>query len=343
MQGKSLEVKMANWGDIAGGVNQGIARNVQTISELQRMQHTEQIMEMEKNKLDNWKQKTEQANRPVYVDTFFESHPEIGPALKNLAMSKAEMEGILTPDAQGRKFFRAEVGDKFTKHLWANNTEDVIGAQLQDIGTQKESLKSQLLEAKKPEDAANLKAQLDKATKAYDDLSWQSTTYQKKKENETKITKAILEATNKPSAHHIVEVVSPDGKTAQKFDYDVLTGARKPIGDPYAVRSQVPNVNITGPQEKTGTWSFMGEDPVTKKPILLNSLTGEQKLGEITTGAKPKAAGKESLADKILKRKQGGAGAGKQIDEATATSILQEAGGDKDKARAIAKQRGYAF
>lgn len=35
--------------------------------------------------------------------------------------------------------------------------------------------------------------------------------------------------------------------------------------------------------------------------------------------------------------------AGKTLDQATATSILQEAGGDKDKARKIAKKRGYAF
>ena len=33
----------------------------------------------------------------------------------------------------------------------------------------------------------------------------------------------------------------------------------------------------------------------------------------------------------------------KVLDEATAMSILQEAGGDKDKARQIAKQRGYIF
>lgn len=46
---------------------------------------------------------------------------------------------------------------------------------------------------------------------------------------------------------------------------------------------------------------------------------------------------------------QGGGGAkkpaaaGKVLDQATATSILQEAGGDKNKAREIAKTRGYKF
>jgi hypothetical protein len=34
---------------------------------------------------------------------------------------------------------------------------------------------------------------------------------------------------------------------------------------------------------------------------------------------------------------------GKTLDQATATQILQEAGGDKDKARKIAKDRGYIF
>jgi len=37
------------------------------------------------------------------------------------------------------------------------------------------------------------------------------------------------------------------------------------------------------------------------------------------------------------------AATGKALDQATATSILQEAGGDKDKARKIAKERGYTF
>jgi len=36
-------------------------------------------------------------------------------------------------------------------------------------------------------------------------------------------------------------------------------------------------------------------------------------------------------------------GAGKQLDAQTAAAILQEAGGDKNKARQIAKQRGYSF
>ncbi len=35
--------------------------------------------------------------------------------------------------------------------------------------------------------------------------------------------------------------------------------------------------------------------------------------------------------------------ASKQLDKATAMSILQETHGDKDKARELARQRGYAF
>lgn len=38
-----------------------------------------------------------------------------------------------------------------------------------------------------------------------------------------------------------------------------------------------------------------------------------------------------------------GATDGKQLDAATAKQLLQEAGGDKQKARALAKQRGYTF
>jgi hypothetical protein len=38
-----------------------------------------------------------------------------------------------------------------------------------------------------------------------------------------------------------------------------------------------------------------------------------------------------------------GGGGGKQLDEATAAQILKDNGGDKAKARAVAKQRGYSF
>lgn len=51
--------------------------------------------------------------------------------------------------------------------------------------------------------------------------------------------------------------------------------------------------------------------------------------------------------DSTIPQRGGGAkkpaASGKALDQATATSILQEAGGDKDKARKLAKERGFVF
>jgi hypothetical protein len=49
-------------------------------------------------------------------------------------------------------------------------------------------------------------------------------------------------------------------------------------------------------------------------------------------------------ADAVLHPKKAGkASKQKTLDKTTALSILKEAGGDKNKARQIAKERGYSF
>ena len=52
----------------------------------------------------------------------------------------------------------------------------------------------------------------------------------------------------KDSAHNVQEVPSPDGRTAQKLQYNPETKRYDiPVGEPYKVKSQVTSVNITNP------------------------------------------------------------------------------------------------
>lgn len=54
-----------------------------------------------------------------------------------------------------------------------------------------------------------------------------------------------------PAAHNVQEIPSPDGKTAQKFQYNPSTQRYDiPLGKPYAVKSQVPNINIKSGDDK---------------------------------------------------------------------------------------------
>ena len=64
------------------------------------------------------------------------------------------------------------------------------------------------------------------------------------------VEKQYLGAVQKPEkpaniAHNVIEVPSKDGKMAQKYQYNVETNKYDiPIGTPYLVKSQVPNVNV---------------------------------------------------------------------------------------------------
>jgi hypothetical protein len=55
----------------------------------------------------------------------------------------------------------------------------------------------------------------------------------------------------------------------------------------------------------------------------------DRRLAELGAGTGPAPAGAK--------------GGGKSLDKATAAAILQEAGGDKQKARQLARERGYSF
>ncbi|MFA6290126.1 MAG: hypothetical protein WC637_00015 [Victivallales bacterium] len=59
-------------------------------------------------------------------------------------------------------------------------------------------------------------------------------------------TRAALQANKPDFSHNVIEVPTPDGKSAQKFQYNTVTKQYDiPIGTgPYLVKSQVPNVNV---------------------------------------------------------------------------------------------------
>lgn len=58
-------------------------------------------------------------------------------------------------------------------------------------------------------------------------------------------TKAALLVNKPDNSHQVQEVVSPDGRRAQKLQYNPQTRRYDiPLGQPYLVKSQVPNVNV---------------------------------------------------------------------------------------------------
>lgn len=71
----------------------------------------------------------------------------------------------------------------------------------------------------------------------------------------------------------------------------------------------------------------------------------DDEITEIMGGETQKQgqAGGNQVRGEIPKQQGQASPAGKTLDAATAAHILQEAGGDKEKARALAKQKGYQF
>lgn len=67
---------------------------------------------------------------------------------------------------------------------------------------------------------------------------------------------ADLKKKDTPDKRQIIEIPSEDGKTAQKYNVDLTTGEKTPIGNKYAVKSQVTNINM--PQQ--GGFNKMSDD-----------------------------------------------------------------------------------
>ena len=94
--------------------------------------------------------------------------------------------------------------------------------------------------------------------------------------------------------------------------------------------------NKTG--EGTGKVKVTGNVGINPKTGKEEYLMTDGSFSGVVPGAKPKAAKTGGLAS----LETGGAGE-KMLDAATAKSILDEAGGDTEKARKIARDRGYKF
>jgi len=173
-----------DWGGIgafAGGINQGNAQNLKTIYDIQREQREADRAEMEKNKNTFLMNKLKEEEKPVFLDTYRQNNPNIGENVFNALKSKAEAAGLLYNSVDGRQYFKRGQGKEFLSFLGTNDKEELIGAQLKDLLAKKDQLAQTVAQAKNPDEAVKLKAQLDQVTQEADNLSYQSTAYLKKK------------------------------------------------------------------------------------------------------------------------------------------------------------------
>ena len=105
-----------------------------------------------------------------------------------------------------------------------------------------------------------------------------------------------------------------------------------------------PQIILEGPN-KTHTLRQVGPGQYAIEPVKPGSDFGDV-LGQLVAGraggpASPAAPG--AAATPSRSAAFSGGGGAKQLDKATAAAILQEAGGDKNAARQLARQRGYSF
>jgi hypothetical protein len=97
-------------------------------------------------------------------------------------------------------------------------------------------------------------------------------TASEKVQEEIAIANAKKEAITPP--HGVTEITAPDGKSAQKMQYNAKTNRYDiPVGDPYAVKSQVININTgASSSDAFNTWSpeekeqAFGYNMITGKP-----------------------------------------------------------------------------
>jgi hypothetical protein len=159
---------MADWGNIAGGFNQGMQQNIKTISELQHMNLLNDKAEREKNVFDSWKKQEEENQKPIFLDNL---PVKLGENVQTKLESIAETQGLINRTPDGRKFIRAKHG----KELFAlTQSPALLSEQMKDLTGKETELKTALTNTKKPEEAAAIQAELDKVLQGKDALSMQS-------------------------------------------------------------------------------------------------------------------------------------------------------------------------
>lgn len=272
---------MGDWGDIAGGFNQGMRQNIRTIAEIQQMNLLQDKAEREKNIFEAWKRKEAENQRPIFLDNL---PVNLGDNVKNKLYNIAEMRGLLNRTPDNRMFIRAKHGKELLSLI---NSPELLSEQMKDLTTKETELKTALSTAKKPEEQAAIQKELQGILQGKDALSMRSKEFADMLDNKKKLE--ILEKTaneKNVDIKHIqgqiglkalrgekltdVEKAILQGKQdtfggTSNFTYDKRTGAIKQ--ERSSKPSKITNKIIVDPDSSTGySYADEGGNPIAEAP-----------------------------------------------------------------------------
>jgi hypothetical protein len=152
-----------------------------------------------------------------------------------------------------------------------------------------------------------------------------------------------LKGVNFPVAA-FTQKATPEDRTLarQKQEYlDKLINQKE--GLQAEVQSAYPSLNLTGVLQRTEKIPTEGAREVRDAQGNVLASVGGNPSKKVLDWVRSVAAAESEMRRQGIKFKSAFQPGAKQLDEATAAQILKEAGGDENKARQIARQRGFTF
>jgi hypothetical protein len=181
---------MADFGDIAGGISQGLNQGIRTIAQVQQINLLKDTEEREKNKFEAWKTQEAENNKPIFLDNL---PMKLGENVKAKLRGLAETQGLITRTPDGREFVRAKHG----KELYGLvNSPALLSEQMADLNAESATVESQLAKAK-GDDLVALQTKKQELSKARDTLSMQSKDFADMLEKKKRLELAELESVKK--------------------------------------------------------------------------------------------------------------------------------------------------
>jgi hypothetical protein len=253
---------MGDWGDIAGGFNQGMQQNVRTIGELQHMNLLKDKAEREKNVFESWKKQEEEGQRPIFLDNL---PVKLGKNVQTKLEGIAETQGLINTTPDGRKFVRAKHGKEL---LALTNSPALLSEQMKDLTEKETELKGLLANTKKPEEAQGIQAELDKVLQGKDALSMQSKEFADMVEQKKRTAILEKEANRKEfkTLDQLKVEIGEGLKAGKTYDPALLElvgvkGKEKTIGNIQAdvITKYLENQPLTPAEQKIKDKYFRGE------------------------------------------------------------------------------------
>jgi hypothetical protein len=292
---------MADFGDIAGGISQGLNQGIRTIAQVQQINLLKDTEEREKNKFDVWKRNEEEAQRPIFLDNL---PVKVGENVKAKLRGIAETQGLINRTPDGREFVRAKHG----KELYGLvNSPALLSEQMADLNAESAAIESQITKAK-GDDLVALQTKKQEIAKARDTLSMQSKDFADMIEKKKRLELAELESVKKQvkTFDQVKGEVAEGLATGKKYPDELmkLLGVGKYAGTGGTIfdtgTGKVVHEKAEKGEKLTG---LVGINPKTGKEEYLmtdNSFSGTAPGSKPGAGVKVETPGQKSIREKRL-------------------------------------------